>query len=86
MRILVQFIGQAIGLVLLRKRNGSKNLPFKMIFYPFPVIIAIIIWLFIFISTGKEMAFYATGIISAGVVVYYILKRFNKFDQSQTKI
>lgn len=86
MRILVQFIGQAIGLVLLRKRNGSKNLPFKMIFYPFPVIIAIIIWLFIFISTGKEMAFYATGIISAGVLVYYILNRFNKFDQSQTKI
>ena len=86
MRILVQFIGQAIGLVLLRKRNGTKKLPFKMMFYPLPVIIAIIIWLFIFISTGKEMAFYATGIISAGVVVYYFLKRFNKFSQSQTKI
>ena len=27
MRIIVQFIGQAIGLVMLRKRNGSNKLP-----------------------------------------------------------
>ncbi|WP_394776581.1 APC family permease [Flavobacterium sp.] len=85
MRILVQFIGQAIGVVFLRKRNGTKNLPFKMILYPLPVIIAIIIWLFIFMSTGKEMALYATGIIAAGVVVYYLLNRFNKFENPQTK-
>ncbi len=78
MRILVQFVGQTMGVVLLRKRNGTKNLPYKMILYPLPVIIAIIIWLFIFISTGKEMVLYATGIISSGLVIYYLLNRFNK--------
>ena len=33
MRILVQFIAQAIGVVLLRKKHGS-NLPFRMWLYP----------------------------------------------------
>jgi fructoselysine transporter len=80
MRILIQFVGQAIGVVLLRKRNGTNKLPFKMMLYPFPVIIAIIIWLFIFLSTGKEMVLYASGIISAGLIMYYFLQRFNKFD------
>ena len=80
MRILVQFIGQAIGAVFLRKRNGNKNLPFKMFLYPLPVVIAVLIWFFIFISTGKELVLYASVIISLGAVVYYFLKRFNKLE------
>ncbi len=51
MRILVQFIGQGVGLVLLRKRKGTSGLPFKMPLFPIPVIIATAFWLFIFIST-----------------------------------
>ena len=39
MRILVQFVAQAIGVVLLRKRNGTAHLPFKMWLYPLPVVI-----------------------------------------------
>ncbi|HEU4904218.1 MAG TPA: APC family permease, partial [Flavisolibacter sp.] len=34
MRILVQFIGQAVGILLLRKRFGAKDLPFKMWLFP----------------------------------------------------
>ena len=52
MRILVQFVAQAIGVVLLRKRKGTANLPFKMWLYPLPVIFSISIWLFVFFSTG----------------------------------
>src|SRR5437762_4421172 len=46
MRILIQFIGQSIGLMLLRKRLGSSHLPFKMWLYPAPVILSVCIWLF----------------------------------------
>jgi amino acid transporter len=52
MRILVQFVAQAIGVVLLRKRNGTANLPFKMWAYPLPVILSVAIWLFVLYSTG----------------------------------
>jgi len=36
MRLLVQFIGQAVGVMLLRRRRGTQGLPFKMWFYPLP--------------------------------------------------
>lgn len=76
MRILIQFIGQAVGAVLLRRRRGSKHLPYKMKLYPLPVIVAIIIWLFIFISTSLEMVAYAFAIIAAGIAVYFLLRKY----------
>ncbi len=78
MRILVQFIGQAVGVILLRKRKGTKKLPYKMMLYPLPVIVAIIIWLFIFLSTGIEMIKYAMILISSGIGVFYLVQRYNK--------
>lgn len=50
MRILVQFVGQAVGLVLLRRRRGTQGLPFKMPLYPLPVVVAVIVWLWVFAS------------------------------------
>jgi len=34
MRLIVQFIGQAVGVMLLRRRLGSEKLPFKMCCIP----------------------------------------------------
>jgi fructoselysine transporter len=52
MRILVQFVAQSIGVVMLRRRKGTAGLPFKMWLYPLPVILSVSIWLFIWYSTG----------------------------------
>jgi amino acid transporter len=73
MRILVQFVAQAIGVVRLRKKEKGKIIPFKMWLYPLPVIISIIIWIFVFYSTGK---FALVGILLAvaGVIVYYLAR------------
>lgn len=71
MRIIIQFIGQSVGLVLLRERSGTKSLPFKMWLYPVPVILSICIWLFLFISTGW-FALWGSLIAAGGVIVYYI--------------
>ena len=72
MRIMVQFIGQAVGIVLLRKRNGTKKLPYKMPLFPLPVILVTIMWLGIFYATGlKIMASFLIVLIS-GIVVYMI--------------
>ncbi|MBL7703304.1 MAG: APC family permease [Ferruginibacter sp.] len=72
MRIMVQFIGQAVGVVILRKRNGSKHLPYKMPLYPIPVILAIAMWLFIFYSTGFAVIKSFLIVFGTGVVVYFI--------------
>lgn len=74
MRILVQFIGQAVGVVLLRKRFGDKNLPFKMWLFPLPVILSIVVWLFLFQSTGW-FALYGSLIALAGAGVYFIKEK-----------
>jgi fructoselysine transporter len=76
MRIIVQFVGQAVGVVLLRKKFGKASLPFKMWLYPLPVILSIAIWMFLFISTGW-FALWGSLIAGAGLVVYYIAERFN---------
>ena len=78
MRIVVQFIAQAIGVMLLRKRNGTGNLPYKMPLYPLPVILAITIWLLIFISTGLKIMLYFLIVFTSGVIVYFIKAKVQK--------
>ncbi len=78
MRIMVQFVGQAIGLLLLHKRKGRNFFKWKMPLYPLPVLLAISIWLFIFYSTEIKMMLIAGAIISAGIVAYLIKAHYKK--------
>lgn len=73
MRILVQFVAQAIGVVVLRRRKGTAHLPFKMWLYPLPVILSIAIWLFVWYSTGR-MALFGLILAACGAVVFYFVK------------
>jgi fructoselysine transporter len=77
MRIIIQFIGQAIGVVLLRKKYGTSHLPFKMWLYPLPIIVSIAIWIFVFYSTGY-FALLGFGIAMVGVGVFYGTKALRK--------
>ena len=72
MRIMVQFIGQGVGLMLLRKRKGTTNLPFKMPLYPIPVILAILMWLFVFYATGLAIILSFAVVLISGIIVYLI--------------
>ncbi|WP_018614831.1 APC family permease [Segetibacter koreensis] len=78
MRILIQFIGQAIGLLILRKKRNKKDFPYKMPLYPAPVFLAIAIWLFILYSTGIKMVAYGLIVISLGTIVFFIKARLTK--------
>ena len=78
MRIMVQFIGQAVGVVLLRKRNGTKDLPYKMPMYPLPVVLAIIMWLFIFYATGLTIIVSFLAVFVSGLVVYMLQAKMKK--------
>ena len=78
MRIIVQFIGQAIGVVLLRRRNGTSHLPYKMPLYPLPVIFAIAMWLFVFYATGLKIMLSFFLVLSSGIVVYLVKARMEK--------
>ena len=52
MRLIVQFIGQAVGVILLRRRWSADRLPFKMWLYPVPAVLTMIGWAWLFWHTG----------------------------------
>ena len=52
-RLIVQFIGQAVGVILLRRRWGTKRLPFKMWLYPLPAVLTMTGWAWLFWQTGS---------------------------------
>jgi len=70
MRILIQFMAQAVGVVLLRKKYGINTLPFKMWLYPLPVFLSLLLWAFLLVNTGN-FAWYGGVIASIGVLVFY---------------
>jgi amino acid transporter len=54
MRILVQFVGGAVGVMVLRRRWAAegRELPYRMPLFPLPALVAIAGWLAILFSTG----------------------------------
>jgi amino acid transporter len=78
MRIIVQFVAQAVGVVLLRNKKGTADLPYKMPLYPLPVILAIFIWLYIFFSTQWMIMLYFVAVFGTGLIVYFIYAHFKK--------
>ncbi len=64
MRILVQFVGQAVGIIMLRRKWASERFPFKMWLYPIPAGLAIILWLALFVATGWKMLFGVIAILA----------------------
>ena len=72
MRIMIQFVGQAVGLLILRGKRSSDEFPYKMPLFPLPVFLAIAMWLFILISTGSKLMFSGLIVIFLGTIVYFI--------------
>ena len=75
MRILVQFVGQAIGVIVLRRRWPAERLPFKMWLFPLPAVLAILGWMAIFLSTGRKLTLAALGVMMLGVLAFGIRAR-----------
>jgi fructoselysine transporter len=53
LRLLVQFVGQAVGVILLRRRRRAEQLPFRMWLYPLPAVLTILGWAWLFWQTGS---------------------------------
>jgi len=75
---MIQFIGQAIGLIILRNSRRPVEFPYKMPLFPLPVILAIAMWLFILISTGSKLMTSGLVVISLGAIVYFIKAKIQK--------
>ena len=65
-RILVQFIGQVAGVMLLRRTRPDMPRPYRIWLYPVPTVIALVGWLFIFVTTDVRVIAFGVGILALG--------------------
>ena len=73
-RIVLQFLVQSIGVIVLRIRRPDLPRPFRMWLYPVPALVAAVSFLFILISRRdflREVR-YAGVILVVGVVIYTV--------------
>jgi APA family basic amino acid/polyamine antiporter len=65
-RILVQFVGQVVGLVRLRRVRPEMPRPFKMWLYPVPAAVALFGWIFVFLTSPFAIVAIGAGTLAAG--------------------
>ena len=73
-RIVIQFVVQAVGVIVLRVRQPEMPRPFRMWLYPLPTLLAIAGFLFILFNREhwqKEVR-YAAVILLAGLLIYMV--------------
>lgn len=73
-RIIIQFLAQIVGVMILRTRKPDMPRPFKMWLYPLPALIAIAGFLYVLFmrpNFQKEMR-YAAVLIVVGLIIYLV--------------
>jgi amino acid transporter len=74
-RILVQFMGQIVGLILLRRQKPDMPRPYRMWLYPIPAIVALLGWIFVFATTQVDVILFGVGVLAVGCVVFLLWSR-----------
>lgn len=77
-RIAVQFIGQIAAVVWLRRRAPEMDRPFRIWLYPIPVLVALVGWVFLLITTDKPTLAYAAIALVAGVFFFLVWSRWTR--------
>jgi amino acid transporter len=71
-RILVQFMGQVVGLMLLRRREPSLPRPYRMWLYPLPALVALLGWIFVFATTEIRVLLFGVGVLVLGCLAFLL--------------
>jgi amino acid transporter len=77
-RILEQFVGQIVAVVLLRTYQPDRYRPYKMVLYPLPCLLALIGWLFLYWSAGWFFIALGIGTLTIGVGVFLVWSRYTR--------
>jgi basic amino acid/polyamine antiporter, APA family len=73
-RIMIQFLMQAIGVIVLRVRRPEMRRPFRMWLYPIPAVIAAagFVYILLWRNNALREVRYAVVIVIAGVIIYLL--------------
>ncbi|MBV8580891.1 MAG: hypothetical protein JOZ86_09665 [Candidatus Eremiobacteraeota bacterium] len=68
--MLVQSIAQTVALFVLRARG--ERTPYRMWLFPVPAVIALVGWVYVFVSAGRNAIAYGLVTVAVGAVVYLV--------------
>ena len=71
-RIVVQFMGQVVGLMVLRRRAPDLPRPYRMWLYPMPALVALLGWIFVFLTTQPQVIGFGLGVLLLGCVAFLL--------------
>jgi amino acid transporter len=74
-QIVSQFIWQCAGVILLRRYRKDVPQPFVMWLYPIPALIALALWIYVFVSAPLSGILFALAFVATGVLAYWIFER-----------
>jgi len=69
---MLQFMGQCVAVVLLRRRNAAAPNEFRMPLYPLPVIVALAGWSYIVLSSNPKHIAIGLAMAVAGTAIYLV--------------
>ncbi len=78
LRIVVQFLGQVVAVVLLRRHRPGMKRPFRMWLYPLPLVVATAGWLFVFATLDTAVLKFTGAAMAAGVGAFLGWSRWNR--------
>ncbi|HTM27878.1 MAG TPA: APC family permease [Rhodanobacter sp.] len=76
--IIVQSIAQIAALVVLRKRQPQLHRPYRQWLYPVPCVIALLGWVYVYVSASASALLLSGAWIVAGIVVFTIWAKVNR--------
>ena len=71
-RILVQFMGQVVGLMQLRRHAPDMPRPYRMWLYPLPALVALLGWIFLFATTQLVVILFGVGVLALGCLAFMV--------------
>jgi amino acid transporter len=75
-RILIQFVGQVATVFYLRTVPGlSARLKYRMALFPVPALVALVGWLYVFVTSDEKIILYGVGSLALGLLVFAVWDR-----------
>ena len=84
-QILLQFVWQCAGVILLRRYRRDIAKPFRMWLYPVPAIVALAMWIYIFATAPLAGILFSAAFLAAAICAYAVFRTKNKGDHEATK-
>jgi amino acid transporter len=74
-QILLQFVWQCTGVILLRRYRRDITKPFRMWLYPIPALVSLAMWIYIFATASIAGILFSIGFLAVAIAAYAIFRR-----------